>query len=237
MSSAPPCLVRRLGVVPFADAWALQKALAQPGEPDRLLLLSHPHTFTLGTNADPEHVVWDEAERGRRGVEVLRIDRGGDVTYHGPGQLVAYPIIHLARDGGGVRLGAVDYLRRLETVIMAVLAEYGVSGFPIAGLTGVWVETPRGAEKIAAIGVRVTVKAITQHGFAVNLNPDLDYFAGIIPCGIRDRGVTSLARVVGAPIDEVSFAERVVAAFGTAFGRAMIDETASRDATDRTAVP
>jgi lipoyl(octanoyl) transferase len=224
MSAAPPCLVRRLGVVPYADAWALQKALAQPGEPDRLLLLSHPHTFTLGTSADDDNLLWDEAERARRGVALFRIDRGGDVTYHGPGQLVAYPIVHLAREGGGVRVGAVEYLRRLEAVIITALGGYGVRAFPIAGLTGVWVDTPRGAEKIAAIGVRVTVRAITQHGFAVNLNTDLDYFSGIIPCGIRDRGVTSLARVTDALVDEAEFAERVIAAFGEVFGRIMQDE-------------
>lgn len=225
-----PCEVWALGGVPYEEAWTLQRTLAQPDAPDRLLLLSHPHTYTLGSAADERNLIWDADERVRRGVAVHRIDRGGDVTYHGPGQLVAYPILNLRRLADALtppgaepaRLGAVDYLRRLEQVIQGALADYGVAGGVIPGLTGVWVETPRGAEKIAAMGVKITVKAITQHGFAINLNTDLDYFGGIIPCGIRDRGVTSLAHLLGQPVDEAAFAEALVAHFGAIFGFEMI---------------
>ncbi|MDZ4770053.1 MAG: lipoyl(octanoyl) transferase LipB [Chloroflexota bacterium] len=217
-----PCEVWTLGCVPYADSWALQKSLAADA-PDRLLLLSHPHTFTLGSSADENNLVWDADERARRGVELIRIDRGGDVTYHGAGQLVVYPILHLAHETGGLRVGVVEYLRRLEQVIIGTLADYRIDAHTIPGLTGVWVETARGAEKIAAIGVRVNVRAVTQHGFAVNLNTDLDYFGGIIPCGIRDRGVTSLARLTGTTIDESGFARRVVTHFGRVFERDMID--------------
>lgn len=216
------CEVWRLGSVPYADAWALQKRLALPNEPDRLLLLSHPHTYTLGTAADESNLIWDEAERAARGVSLFRVDRGGDVTYHGPGQLVGYPILHLKRESAdSLRLGVVDYLRRLEEVLIATLSDYRVTAKPISGLTGVWVDTPRGEEKIAAIGVRVNVKAITQHGFAINLNTDLGYFEGIIPCGIRDRGVVSLARLLGAAVDEDLFADRLIRHFGEGFGLEM----------------
>lgn len=232
------CEVWSLGTIPYEEAWALQRQLAQPDEPDRLLLLSHPHTYTLGTAADESNVLWDEAERERRGVSLYRVDRGGDVTYHGVGQLVGYPILHLKRlfdspsparreretggEGLSFRLGVVDYLRKLEQVIILTLADYGIDAKTIPGLTGVWVETPRGEEKIAAIGVKVTVKAITQHGFAINLNTDLSYFEGIIPCGIADRGVTSLARLTGAPVDEAAFAEQLITRFGSVFGFEMM---------------
>lgn len=219
-------MIWMLGCVPFAEAWALQKMLAQPDDRDRLLLLSHPHTFTVGTSGDEAHVLWNSDERARHGVALHRIDRGGDVTYHGPGQLVGYPILHLGREGG-LRLGVVDYLRKLESVIIRALDDDGIVGFALPGLTGVWVSTPRGDEKIAAIGVRVTVKAITQHGFAINLNTNLRYFTGIVPCGIEDRGVTSLARVLGHPIDEARFAQRLCAHFGAVFEREMIDEPPS----------
>ncbi|MBK8026748.1 MAG: lipoyl(octanoyl) transferase LipB [Chloroflexi bacterium] len=225
------CEVWRLGTTPYEEAWALQRQLAQPDAPDRLLLLSHPHTFTLGTAADEGNLVWDADERARRAVSVYRIDRGGDVTYHGPGQLVAYPILNLRRyadslplgpDGIPARLGAVDYLRKLEQVILATLADYRIVGKTIPGLTGVWVDTPLGEEKIAAIGVKVTVRAITQHGFAINLNTDLGYFEGIVPCGIRDKGVTSLAQILGEAVDEAYFADRLVQHFGVIFGYEMI---------------
>lgn len=218
-----PCEVWMLGCVPYEAAWALQQNLAkQPAAPDRLLILTHPHTYTLGTAADEQNLLWDDSERARRGVSLYRIDRGGDITYHGPGQLVGYPIIHLNR-GTDLRLGVVDYLRKLESVIIAALADYGVVGKLIPALTGVWVDTPRGEEKIAAIGVRVTVKAITQHGFAINLNTDLAYFDGIIPCGIRDKGVTSLARLLDTPVDESAFARRLIHHFGVVFDMDVIE--------------
>jgi lipoate-protein ligase B len=162
--------------------------------------------------------VWDEAERARRGVIVRRVDRGGDVTYHGPGQIVGYPIVQLPRPGEpGFRLGAVDHVRAIETMISGVIGEFGIIGTTIPGLTGVWVETPRGPEKICAIGVRVNVRAVTKHGFALNANTDLTYFTGIIPCGIHDKGVTSLAALLGAPVDEGAVTEAILRHFARVF--------------------
>jgi lipoyl(octanoyl) transferase len=221
------CEVLRLGRVPYAEALELQARLADErgqGAPDRLLLLEHPHTYTLGSSAKDEHLLMPEAERQRLGIEVFRADRGGDITYHGPGQLVGYPIIQLQRDA--LRADVVGYVRRLEQVIIAALAEYGVAAMPIPGLTGVWVspsdESPQGEAKIAAIGVRVNVRAVTRHGFALNLNTDLRYFGGIIPCGIRDKGVTSLAALLGAPVDEDQATQRLITHFGEVFGFEMV---------------
>lgn len=218
------CDVYHLGTVPYREAWELQNRLAdrrgRDEIPDRLLLLSHPPTFTLGSSGDEANVVWTADERARRGVDVVRVDRGGDVTYHGPGQLVAYPIIRLPRSDS-LRADVIGYLRQLETIVIHTLADYGAAGRTIPGLTGVWVDTPRGEEKICAIGVKVTTRAVTKHGFALNLNTDLDYFGGIIPCGIRDKGVTSLAAVLGAPVDEAEVARRVIVHSGEVLGLEM----------------
>jgi len=163
-------------------------------------------------------------ERERRGVEVYRVDRGGDITYHGYGQLVGYPILKLQRNApqdriGGLRADVVGYVRQLEQVIIATLADYGVAGYPIAGLTGVWVNNPSGEheqineKKIAAIGVRVNVRGVTKHGFALNVNTDLSYFDGIIPCGIRDKGVTSVAAELGHAVDMQDVIDRLIVYF------------------------
>ncbi|MCS7071165.1 MAG: lipoyl(octanoyl) transferase LipB, partial [Anaerolinea sp.] len=181
------CAIIRLGLMDYDAALALQNRLtaarAAPDGIDRLLIVQHPHVFTLGTSGRETNLVWDEAERARRGVIVRRVDRGGDVTYHGPGQIVGYPIIQLPRPGEpGFRLGAVEHVRAIETLIIGVIGEFGIAGTTIPGLTGVWVETPRGPEKICAIGVRINVKAVTKHGFALNVNTDLAYFDGIVPC-------------------------------------------------------
>ncbi len=220
-----PCEVLWLGRVPYRDAWALQDRLVaargRDEAPDRLLLLEHPHTYTLGSSGHEENLLMSTEEREQRGVEVLRVDRGGDITYHGPGQLVGYPIVRLTR--GELRTDFIGYLRHLEQVLIATLADYGITARPIPGLTGVWVDTPRGEEKIAAIGVKITVKAVTKHGFALNLNTDLDYFRGIIPCGISDKGVTSLAAQLGQPVDEAEARRRLAAHFGQVFDFEMIE--------------
>ena len=219
------CEVSYLGRVPYRDAWALQDRLVEARgrdeAPDRLLLLEHPHTYTLGSAGHEDYLLMSAEERERRGVEVLRVDRGGNITYHGPGQLVGYPIVKLSC--GELRTDFIGYLRNLEQVLIDTLAGYDVAAQPIPGLTGVWVETPRGPEKIAAIGVKITVRAVTKHGFALNLNTDLDYFRGIIPCGITDKGVTSLAALLGAPVDEADARARLVAHFGAVFGFEMVD--------------
>ena len=211
----PPLAVRRLGLVPYADGVALQQRLVEErrrGEiPDTLLLLQHPHVITLGVKVhhDRSHVVAGEAELRARGVEVHESGRGGDVTYHGPGQLVGYPIFDLNPD----RRDLHRYVRDVEESLIRALARLGIGAGRKAGLTGVWV----GEEKIAAIGVRVS-RWITSHGFALNVSTDLDYFGLIVPCGIADKGVTSLLRLnPGGPTwAEVEVA--VVAGFCEVFG-------------------
>lgn len=216
------CTIVRLGLMPYDEALALQNRLtaerAAPDGIDHLLIVQHPHVYTLGTSGHDDNLVWDEAERDRRGVIVRHVDRGGDVTYHGPGQIVGYPILQLPKPGeADFRVGAVGHVRAIEQMIIGVIGDYGISGTTIAGLTGVWVETERGPEKICAIGVRVNVKAVTKHGFALNVNTDLDYFSGIVPCGIRDKGVTSLAALLGSPVDEADVTASIIRHFARVF--------------------
>lgn len=227
MTNPSICEVFQLGQVRYADAWALQNDLAQSRSTDagvdRLILLEHPHTYTLGTSGHEEFLLMSPEERAELGVEVLRVDRGGDITYHGPGQIVAYPILQLGGfESGKVRADVARYVSDLEQVITRTIADFGIVGKPISALRGVWVDTPRGEEKIAAIGVRVNVRGVTKHGFALNVNPDLDYFGGIIPCGIDDKGVTSLSSLLGHPVDENEVRERIIAHFGEIFQREML---------------
>jgi len=222
----PICEVLQPGCVPYQQAWDWQNALAEQrgrGEsPDRLLLLQHPHTYTLGTSAHEDNLLLSPDELTARGITVFHVDRGGDITYHGPGQLVGYPIIQLPRASDTLRMDVVGYVRNIEQVIIRTLADYGVIGKPIPGLTGVWVDTPNGEAKICAIGVRVNVRAVTKHGFALNFNTDLSYFEGIIPCGIRDKGVTSLAQLLGAPVDETVATQCLINHFGEVLGYDML---------------
>ncbi|WP_211262529.1 lipoyl(octanoyl) transferase LipB [Nitriliruptor alkaliphilus] len=194
-----PITVVRAGTVPYLDAWAWQQELAARRTAgdigDVLLLLEHPRVYTLGRRADETNLVFDGAERERRGIELHRIDRGGDVTYHGPGQLVGYPIWKL--DGPRV----VDHVRTLEEINLRVLSTFGVTGERVAGFSGVWV----GDAKVTAIGVHVTAGAVTTHGWATNVTSDLADFAGIVPCGITDKRVTTLATLgVDTDVDEVA---------------------------------
>jgi lipoate-protein ligase B len=176
--------------------------------PDTLLLVEHDPVYTLGRNAKDGNIVASDAELRRMGVEVVKIGRGGDVTYHGPGQLVVYPIINLKERGRSV----VGYVDGLEQVIMRVLRDYGVAAGTDRKNRGVWV----GDNKIAAIGVRVT-RYVTMHGFSINVTADLSYYRGIIPCGIRDKGVTSLHLLVpGAGMEDVK--RKVVKEFVGVFG-------------------
>lgn len=176
--------------------------------PDQLLLLEHDPVFTLGRNARRENILLAETALGERGIEVHETGRGGDVTYHGPGQVVGYPILELGPDRRDVH----RYVRDLEEVMIRTCADYGVAAGRVAGLTGTWV----GNEKIGAIGVRIA-RWVTSHGFALNVSTDLSAFDLIVPCGIRDRGVTSLERLLGRPVslDAVmdSLAQHLAAVF------------------------
>ncbi|MGF1504512.1 MAG: lipoyl(octanoyl) transferase LipB [Anaerolineae bacterium] len=192
-----------VGQVDYQQAWAWQKDLAAQRAAntiqDTLLVLAHPHTYTIGRSGSRDNLLLDKAVCRERGITVLDVDRGGDITYHGPGQLVAYPILDLGQpqaDGRLLKADYVGYLRRLEDVQIATIAAFGLHGFREEGYTGVWTGSP--PAKIAAIGVRVNAKGISTHGIALNIDPDLSYFAGIIPCGITDRPVTSMGRLLGA---------------------------------------
>jgi len=216
-----PLEVVRLGQVPYRDAWDLQRHLVAQRQADHgadtLLLLEHPPVYTLGRRADRANLLLDEPALARRGIEVVEVDRGGDITYHGPGQLVGYPILRLA----GTR-DVVDYVRVLEEALLRSLARFGVDARRIDGLTGVWV----GEEKIAAIGVRVASRGVTSHGFALNVDPLLEHFTGIVPCGIRDRGVCSLASLgVDVSIDTVG--DQVVTAVGEVLAATLVHRAAA----------
>jgi lipoyl synthase len=206
--------VRWLGRVPYGEADELQRALLERAADDYLLLLEHPHVYTLGKSADPAHVLVPPASVG---ADLVRADRGGDVTYHGPGQLVGYPIVTLPEWRAGQR-DVVAYVRRLEAVLIAALGDLGVEAERDDGYTGVWV----GGEKIAAIGVRVSAGR-TRHGFALNVSPDLSMFAHIVPCGIADRGVTSLAAQLGSAPDMRDVVDAVTARFTEHFPYADVE--------------
>jgi len=206
--------VRRLGRISYADALGLQASLVRERRegtiPDTLLLLEHPHVITLGTGSSAEHVLVDEDARARLGIELFEAGRGGDVTYHGPGQLVGYPIFDLKPD----RRDLHRYLRDLEEVVIRAAGAFGVDAQREAGLTGAWTATG----KLAAIGVRVSSGWITSHGFALNVHTDLAFFGTIVPCGIRDRDVTSLEREVGRRVRIEEASAHVVEAFADVFG-------------------
>jgi lipoyl(octanoyl) transferase len=204
----PPCHVRYLGLVPYQQAWDLQNQLAsQIAEgllPSTLLLLEHPHTFTFGSSGKITNLLWSEAELKHRRVEVHWVDRGGDVTYHGPGQLVGYPLVPLNMSGlvnsqpssveAVPRADYIGYLRKLEQVLILALDLFGVKADRLKKLTGVWVN----GAKIAAIGVKVDSHGITRHGFALNVSPDMRYWEGIIGCGLQGYSATSLADLVSS---------------------------------------
>ena len=213
----PPLEVRRLGVVPFADAAVLQQELVVQRQrnriPDQLLLLEHPPVITLGVGASRDNVLAPAAALVRRGIELHEVRRGGDVTYHGPGQLVGYPILMLKPD----RCDVHRYVRDLEETLIRAVAEFGVRGARVPGLTGVWV----GNDKLAAIGVRLS-RWVTSHGFALNVTTDLDDFALIRACGLTGRGVTSLKRLTGRDIPTGTVASAVEACVATVFERDLV---------------
>lgn len=205
--------VRSLGVVGYQEALDLQASLVEERKqdriPDQLLLLEHPPVITLGvkTHNDRTHVLATDAALASQGVGLFETGRGGDVTYHGPGQLVGYPIISLRE-----RRDVHRYVRDVEEVLIRAVAEFGITAGRVEGLTGAWV----GQEKLAAIGVRIS-RWITSHGFALNVNTDLSHFQLIVPCGISDRGVTSMQRLLGQSIPLMDVEQAVIRAFAEVF--------------------
>jgi lipoyl(octanoyl) transferase len=210
--------VRRLGLIGYDDALALQRDLVEERRadrvPDLLLLLEHPPVITLGVRSEiaRANVVASSERLADLGVTVHETGRGGDVTYHGPGQIVGYPILDLRPD----RCDVHKYVRDLEEVMIRTCAAYGVLAGRISGLTGAWV----GAEKIGAIGIRIS-RWITSHGFAFNVRTDLDHFKLIVPCGITDRGVTSIEKVTGQSIPMRDVEDAITRSFAEVFERAL----------------
>lgn len=212
--------VRRLGRISYADALELQRQLVEERKadqiPDQLLLVEHPHVLTLGVRGDGgrSHILASDDELESRSIEVFKPGRGGDVTYHGPGQIVGYPILDLNPDRRDVH----RYVRDIEEVLIRVAADYGIATTRVSGLTGVWA----GDEKLAAIGVRIQ-RWVTSHGFALNHTTDLSNFNLIVPCGISDRGVTSLARL-GCTAARAEIESRIVAHVATVFERTIVHD-------------
>jgi lipoyl(octanoyl) transferase len=208
----PAASVRRLGRIEYDEARALQRGLVDAraaGEiPDTLLLLEHPPVITLGRSGGADHLLGTRAELAGRGVALVESDRGGDITFHGPGQIVGYAIVDLAPRGRDLH----RYLRDLESVLIRALAEFDIRAGRTAGLTGVWA----GNAKVAAIGIRVS-RWIAHHGFALNVDTDLSYFDLIVPCGIADRRVTSMEELLGRPVDRAEVEDALERAFGELF--------------------
>lgn len=213
-----------LGLSPYHEMWELQRAVqkqlidqkmalrenpdAKKTIPDALLLVEHPHVYTLGKSGDSANLLRTSVELKDIEAEFIEIDRGGDITYHGPGQIVGYPILDLDRHFTDIH----KYLRFLEEVIIRTCAEYGLKGERLEGLTGVWVN----GSKVCAMGIRCS-RWVTMHGFALNVNTNLDYFNHIVPCGITDKSVSSLSVLTGSIIDENEVREKLLRHFADVF--------------------
>ncbi|MBI2820270.1 MAG: lipoyl(octanoyl) transferase LipB [Acidobacteria bacterium] len=213
---ARPCQLYKLGRVPYRDAWELQRQwveLRRAGEiPDRLLLLEHPPVITLGRNARREHLLSSPEILAAEGIEVVETNRGGDVTFHGPGQLVGYPVLDLSP----IRKDVVWYVRTLEEAIIRTLNDLGLAAGRRAGMTGVWV----GESKVAAIGIHIS-RWITSHGFALNVETDLSSFRHIVPCGISSYPVTSLQELLGTRVDRAPLEDQLSMHLGGLLGLEM----------------
>ena len=237
------CQVFRLGVIEYQKAWHLQNQLAAQiatGEqPPTLLLLEHSHVYTFGSRGQAEHLLWEQAKLQEQQVDVHWVDRGGDVTYHGPGQLVGYPLIPLGQvsldaETGKSRIPQADYvgyLRKLEAVLITALAGLGLPAGQVAGQTGVWVqpdvasrcahcppELKQAPSKIASIGVKVDSRGVSRHGFAFNVAPDMSYWKGIIACGLDNQNQISLEYLLDPVPGMERVIDEVVKAFGATFG-------------------
>jgi len=213
-----------LGLIDFQQAWDLQKKLftqrIENKINDTLILLEHPHTFTLGKVADKKNLIWNENQLQENEVKVFEIDRGGDITYHGPGQIVGYAILDLKSWYQDTH----KYLRALEEVIINVLKDFSIVSARKEGLTGVWIDD----RKICAIGIKIS-RWITMHGFAFNVNTDLNLFNGIIPCGISDKDVTSLEKELGGKQNLNEVKERIVRSFMEVFNYNEVNKKSMRN--------
>jgi lipoyl(octanoyl) transferase len=227
------CWVVDAGFLAYQPAFELQRRLVAARKaaavPDVLLLCEHPHVITLGRNGHPEHLLASQHLLRQMNVEFHSTDRGGDITYHGPGQIVGYPILNLA----AIRRDVAWYMRQLEEVMIGATAEFGIEAGRNAGMTGVWVERPADGqdpattEKLAAIGVHLS-RWVTSHGFAYNVSTDLRYFDLIVPCGIQGKRATSLEALLGRTVHRAEALPRIVRHFAEIFGREM--HTVSRHA-------
>ena len=206
-----------LGLIGYADAYALQKRLVAARKADAiedvLLFCEHPHVITQGRNGKREHLLVSEHVLRQKGVEFFETSRGGDITYHGPGQIVDYPILNL----GAIRRDVVWYVRMLEEAMIRATAEFGIAARRVAGKTGIWVESGNTEEKLGAIGVHIS-RWVTSHGFAYNVSTDLRFFDLIVPCGIADRKATSLEKLLGRTVEKSVVAPRVAKHLGEIFG-------------------
>ena len=249
--------VRDLGIVEYEHAWKLQdeyaREIAQGKRAPTLLLLEHPHVYTFGRRGKQENLLWGESQLKAKGIDIHWVDRGGDVTYHGPGQLVGYPLIPLApipskdggnQDQGGMHIPQADYVgyvRKLEKTLIVALARLGLAAAQRPGLTGVWIQAdvhsrcPRckpedrqKPAKIAAIGVKVDARGISRHGFALNVCPDMEYWEGIIACGLQDEPVVSLADLFPEPPSMERVKQEVRSAFQEVFGYEVIRAEGSK---------
>ena len=236
------CQVYRLGVIEYQKAWNLQNQLAEQiaaeEHPSTLLLLEHPHTYTFGRRGQEQNLLWEQAQLQAQKVEVHWVDRGGDVTYHGPGQLIGYPLLQLGATtpdpkSGNPRIPQVDYiayLRNLEKVLIRALAHLGLPTGQVQGQTGVWVQPDVASRcrncppemrvapsKIASIGVKVDARGISRHGFALNVAPDMRYWDGIKACGLDNQNQISLAQLLDTEPDMDAVVAAIVSAFGRVF--------------------
>ncbi len=216
-----------LGLIGYREAWHLQQRVVTARKagalPDVLLLCEHPHVITLGRNGKKEHLRASERLLQQMNVEFFQSNRGGDITYHGPGQLVGYPILNLSE----IRRDVVWYVRQLEEAIISATSAFGIAAIRKPGRTGVWVDSPIGTEeKLAAIGVHIS-RWVTSHGFAYNVATDLRYFDLIVPCGIPDRRPTSLERLLGKPVSVLEVAPKIVERLAAVFGLEMCRATCS----------
>jgi len=226
-----------LGLIEYETAWKLQDQyaaeIAEGNRAPTLLLLEHPHVYTFGRRGKQENLLWGEAQLKDKGIDIHWVDRGGDVTYHGPGQLVGYPLLPLGKVDSENKLPQADYVgyvRKLEQTLIIALANLGLVSGQRSGLTGVWIqpdvhsrcprcspEDRKKPAKIAAIGVKVDARGVSRHGFALNVNPDMEYWDGIIACGLQDEPIASLADLFESPPSMTRVKEEVVKAFREVF--------------------